>query len=70
MEQNTLNKSRLMRISWDIQKRRRNTRSKAMIAAWAIFSNEDVTILHLTRKLNRNNPVPTRVANRYTLFAH
>jgi hypothetical protein len=43
-------RSRLMRISWQIQKRRNSTRSKSLISAWAIFLNEDITVHHLVRK--------------------
>ncbi len=39
-----------MRLSWEIQKRKHRNRSKALLAAWAIFLNEDITVYHLTRK--------------------
>jgi hypothetical protein len=45
-----IHRSRLMRLSWEIQKRKNRTRSKALLAAWAIFLNEDITVYHLTRK--------------------
>lgn len=60
--------SRLMRLSWDIQKGKRGTRSKALKAAWAIISNEDITVHYLVRKLNRNKPVPETVTNQMGLF--
>ena len=60
---------RLMKISWDIQKQRHKTRSKSLIAAWAIMSNEDVTIQYLTRKLNHNKPLPQKAIGQYGLFA-
>ena len=63
------NLSRLMRISWDIQKRKyRMTRSKALIAAWAILQNEEVTVQYLARKLNHGKPVSERAAGQYALF--
>lgn len=65
----TTNLSRLMRISWDIQRNRNKTRSKSLQQAWAIFSNEDITIQYLTRKLNHNKPVPQKAAEQYGLFA-
>ena len=60
--------SRLMHISWDIQKRRNSTRSRAFQAAWAIFSNEDITVHYLTKKLNHNKPVPAKAAGQFALF--
>ncbi len=65
---NTINLSRLMRISWVIQRNKHNTRSKALIAAWAILTNEDVTVQYLTRKLNRDKPVSQRTVNQFALF--
>jgi len=65
---NTLQLSRLMRISWDIQKRKHKTRSKALIAAWAILTNEEITVQYLTRKLNRNKPLPHHVTEQFDLF--
>jgi hypothetical protein len=61
--------SRLMKISWDIQRKRNKTRSKSLSAAWAIVNNEDITVMYLTRKLNHHKPVPERVAGQYGLFA-
>ncbi len=66
---NKSNLSRLMHISWDIQKRRNKTRSKALIAAWAILNNEDITVLYLTRKLNHNKALPQKALGQYGLFA-
>ena len=60
--------SRLMKMSWEIQRSKRNTRSKALQAAWAIFSNEDVTVFYLTRKLNHNHPVKPKALNQFSLF--
>jgi len=62
--------SRLMRISWDIQKTRHKTRSKALQAAWAIFSNEDITVQYLTLKLNHNKPIPRKAAGQFALFTN
>jgi hypothetical protein len=66
----TANLSRLMRISWDIQKNKRKTRSKALTQAWAIFNNEDIAVQHLTRRLNHNKPVSNRSVAQYSLFTH
>lgn len=60
--------SRIMKASWDIQKRKKCTRSKSLQSAWAIFSNEDVTVFYLVRKLNHNKPVTNKVAAQMGLF--
>ena len=57
-----------MLISWQIQRRKNKTRSQALIAAWAIFLNEDVTVFYLTRKLNHNKPLPQKVVAQFGLF--
>ena len=43
--------SRLMKISWYIQRTKSKTRSKSLSAAGAIVSNQDITIMYLIRKL-------------------
>lgn len=58
-----------MRISWDIQKRKHKTRSKALMAAWAILSCEEITVEYLMRKLNRQKALPHKVREQYSLFA-
>jgi hypothetical protein len=63
------NLSRLMRISWDIQRNKKRTRSKALQQAWAICANEDITVMYLTRKLNGNREVAKRTQSQYSLFA-
>ena len=62
------NLSRLMRISWEIQNRKHKTRSKALIAAWAILNNEEITVHYLTRRLNHNKALPQHVERQYGLF--
>jgi hypothetical protein len=42
--------SRLMRMSWEIQRRRKTNRKKSLLAAWAIYQNEDITVFHLVKK--------------------
>ncbi len=42
--------SRLMYLSWEIQRKRKCSRSRSLFAAWAIFLNEDITVYHLVRK--------------------
>lgn len=64
--------SRLMKLSWDIQKRRRSTRAKALEQAWAIVNNADVTVFYLAKKLNRfkdmNWKDEQKVREQYSLF--
>jgi len=64
------NLSKLMGISWQIQRRKHKTRSQALRAAWAIFLNEQIAVEYLTQKLNRNKPVPQRVAEQFALFSN
>ena len=68
MTNNIKQLSRLMRISWDIQKRNNKTRSKALQAAWAIMNNENVTVHYLVSKLNHHRPVQEKHVNHYALF--
>jgi hypothetical protein len=69
MNSNTKRLSRLMKVSWDIQRSKRNkTRSKALQAAWAIISNEDITVFYLVRRLNHHKPVADRTLNQFSLF--
>lgn len=69
MTRDTTRLSRLMRISWDIQRRRKyNTRSKALSAAWAIVNNEEVTVHYLVRKLNREKPINWQTEKQFALF--
>jgi len=42
--------SRIMALSWQVQKKRNCNRSRSLLAAWAIFQNEDITVFHLVRK--------------------
>ena len=42
--------SRLMCLSWEIQRKRKSNRSRALLAAWAIYQNEDITVFHLVKK--------------------
>jgi len=64
----TQQRSRLMRLSWEIQKRKKRNRSKALLAAWAIFLNEDITVFHLTRKHSRERYANKIQPEHLTLF--
>lgn len=61
--------SRLMKMSWQIQKSKQKTRSQSLQAAWTIFQNEDVTIYYLTQKLNHHKPLPHRATGQFTIFS-
>ncbi len=57
-----------MLLSWEIQRNKHNNRSKALTAAWAIFSNADITIHYLIRKHSGHKPVQPNAASKLTLF--
>lgn len=63
----TIQLSKLIRLSWQIQKRRKCNRSKSLVAAWSIYLNEDITVFHLVQKHSgtKNSAVPL---NNLTLF--
>jgi len=42
--------SYLMRLSWEIQRKKKCLRHKALTAAWAIVLNEDITIYYLVKR--------------------
>ncbi len=64
---NTGQLSRLMHISWDIQRGKKRTRSKSLQQAWAIFGNEDITVQYLTKKLNHQKPVKPKAVGQYAI---
>ncbi len=66
----TIHRSRIMRISWDIQKQKHQDRSRSLRAAWAIFSNEDLVVHYLPRRLNSNRPLPVKSETQYSIFIH
>jgi len=59
--------SRLMRMSWEIQRRRHTNRSKALTCAWVILQNDDVAVGYLRAKHSTRNSKPAPIAN-YSLF--
>ena len=60
--------SRLMYLSWEIQRKRKNDRSRAMTAAWAIFLNEDITVYHLVKKHSHEKYINKVQPEGLTLF--
>jgi hypothetical protein len=65
---NTINLSRIMHISWTVQKAKACNRRKALRAAWAILQNEDVVIQYTALRLNHNRPVKTKTLNQMSIF--
>ena len=62
------NLSRLMHLSWDIQRRKKQDRSKSLRSAWAIVLNEDITVYYLVKK-HSHERYPNRVQpSEITLF--
>ena len=56
-----------MSISWDIQRKKNKTRSKSLQTAWAIFSNQDITLKYLWVSL-KYKPAKKKVENQNDLF--
>jgi hypothetical protein len=54
--------SRLMSMSWEIQKSKKISRVKALSAAWIIAQNANITVFYLVEKhSNKNNKTHSRV---------
>lgn len=54
--------SRLMVLSWEIQRKKKCNRSKALVSAWAIMLNEDITIYYLVGRFSYcSNSYPNKV---------
>jgi hypothetical protein len=66
----TVQRSRLMRLSWEIQKRRKTNRSKSLFAAWAIYLNEDIAVFHLVQKHSNGRSINRLQTNTLSLFNH
>ncbi len=60
--------SRLMRMSWEIQKTKKNSRSRALAAAWAIMVNEDIAVWFLIRRLSPKRQITKKTFNEFSLF--
>jgi hypothetical protein len=60
--------SYLMQLSWEIQKKKHHSRSKALQAPWAITQNEDITIYYLVKR-HSHQRYPNKVeAQHLSLF--
>lgn len=42
--------SRLMTMSWEIQKSKKSSRAKALSAAWCIAQNSNIAVFYLVEK--------------------
>ncbi len=55
-----------MRLSWEIQRGKKSSRSKSLLVAWTILLNEDITVYYLIKK-HSHYPNKIRVSD-LTLF--
>lgn len=60
--------SRLMQMSWSIQRNKRGNRSQALKAAWAILNNEDLIFLLFMRQAKPRKPAKQVAENQISLF--
>lgn len=65
---NTTQLERLMRLSWEIQRKHNISRAKALVAAWAIMQNDETTIHYLVQKHRTNRANPAKQAQGLALF--
>jgi len=65
---NTNKLSRLMKMSWEIQKKKHSNRSRSLSAAWAITINEDVAVYYLIKRLGPNRHVNPKALSQLSLF--
>lgn len=60
--------SGLMQVSWEIQRNKRCSRSKALIASWAILSNEQVLLRYFSKKLTELRRTKQKFSGQPSLF--
>jgi hypothetical protein len=60
--------TRVMYLSWEIQRKRKLTRSKSLKDAWSITQNEAITIYYLVKKHSHNNYPNKVVPSSLSLF--
>lgn len=46
----TTRRKTLMKLSWEIQKKKHTNRSKSLLHAWGIVQNDDIVIYYLINK--------------------
>jgi hypothetical protein len=61
--------SYLMVLSWEIQRKKKSSRSKALQAAWAITLNEDITVYYLVKPHSNKNIPPKKQSSNLALFS-
>ncbi len=54
--------------TWEIQRKREGSRSKSLLAAWAKYLNEDITVNYLTRKRSSERNAAKFRLGHLTLF--
>ena len=62
--------SKLMYLSWEIERKKHCTRSKALQSAWAITQNEDIAIYYLVKKHSHVKNLNKVKIQDLTLFTH
>lgn len=60
--------SRVMKMSWEIQRNKRSTRDHALTAAWLILRHEDVIIFFLKQQLHPIKRTKRAAQNQISLF--
>ncbi len=60
--------SKLMYLSWEIQKTKKHSRSKALQAAWAITQHADITVHYLVKRYSTKTQSKSQ-AEKLTLFS-
>lgn len=80
--QHSIRLAKLMRLSWEIQKRKQysltqkqrrtkkkqSLRSLALETAWTIMQHEDITVFHLVRRYSHENNRNKPVTGKLSLF--
>ncbi len=61
--------SYLMLLSWEIQRKKKRSRSKSLRAAWAITLNEDITIYYLVKRHSHSH-YPNKVQTKDLALFH
>lgn len=62
-------RARLMRLSWDIQRKEKLKRKRALKTAWLLYRLEDITVYYLLKKHSHNNtPDVAQKAKSLSLF--
>ena len=60
--------SRLMLLSWELQRRKKWDRSRSLRSAWTIYQSEEVTVYYLLRRHSHDHYVNKVYPSELTLF--